>query len=362
MQGAPPSWRLPGCTLDFTPLHGTGSACEINRMRIHIQNPYNDPHFAVTEAQWQAAIARNPDMAGLEVSIARDDEGFARAIPEAEILLTWSRALRKRFPAGALPGMAPKLKVIACTSAGVDPALPLQDWLPDSIALLNNSGTHADKAGEFGIMAILMLQSHMPAFADQQRRGEWKALHASTLEGERVVIIGVGSLGGGIARRAKQFGMHVIGVRNSPGAHPDCDETYTTDALDAVLPKADFLVLACPLTDQTRNLLSRERIALLPKGARLVNIARGAVWDQDAVCDALDAGHLGGCVTDVAVPEPLPAEHRLWRTAGMVVTPHISADDRARYNDRTLDILFRNIRALREGRPLPNRIDPARGY
>ncbi|MBP0445969.1 D-2-hydroxyacid dehydrogenase [Roseomonas sp. SSH11] len=330
-------------------------------MRIHVQNPANDPEFAITQAQWDAAIARSPDMAGLQVSFADSEEGFASALPEAEILLSWVRPLRQRFPAGALPGVAPRLKVIACTSAGVDSAAPF-DWLPDSVALLNNRGTHAEKAGEFGIMAILMLQTGMPIFADQQRRGEWKPRFSSTLEGRRVVIVGLGSLGGGVARRAKQFGMTVIGVRNGAGDHPDCDETHSTDALDRVLPQAEFLVLACPLTDRTRNLLSRERIALLPSGARIVNIARGAVWDQDAVCDALDAGHLEGCVTDVAVPEPLPAEHRLWRTPGMVVTPHVSADDHARYNDRTLDILFENLRAMREGRPMPNRVDPAKGY
>ncbi|MBP0492762.1 D-2-hydroxyacid dehydrogenase [Roseomonas indoligenes] len=330
-------------------------------MRIHVQNPANDPHFAVTEAQWRDAVSRSPDMAGLQVSFASDEEGLTRALPEAEVLLSWVRPLRQRFPVGALPAAAPRLRIIACTSAGVDSAAPF-DWLPESIALLNNSGTHADKAGEFGIMAILMLNTGMPAFADAQRRGEWKPIFASTLAGRRVVIVGMGSLGGGVARQARAFGMQVIGVRNGPEPHPDCDETHTTGALDSVLPRAEFLVLACPLTDQTRNLLSRERIALLPRGAGIVNIARGAVWDQDAVCDALEAGHLGGCVTDVAVPEPLPTESRLWRTPGMVVTPHVSADDRARYNDRTLDILFENIRALRESRPLPNRVDPAKGY
>ncbi|WP_458096989.1 D-2-hydroxyacid dehydrogenase [Roseomonas sp. WA12] len=330
-------------------------------MRVHVQNPANDPEFAVTEAQWRAAVARSPDMAGLDVTFAAEEEGLARALPEAEVLLTWVRPLRQRFPVGALPGVAPKLRVIACTSAGVDSAAPF-DWLPDSIALLNNRGTHSDKAGEYGIMAILMLHNHLPAFADQQRRGEWKPHFASTLEGRRVVIVGMGSLGGGVARRARQFGMHVIGLRHGPEPHPDCDETHPNEALETILPQADFLVLACPLTERTRNLLSRERIALLPRGARIVNIARGAVWDQDAVCDALDSGHLGGCVTDVAVPEPLPAEHRLWTTPGMVVTPHVSADDRERYNDRTLDILFENLRALRNGRAMPNRVDPAKGY
>jgi len=330
-------------------------------MKVHVQNPANDPEFSVTEAQWRAAVARSPDMAGLDVSFASDEEGLARALPEAEVLLSWVRPLRQRFPVGALPGAAPKLKVIACTSAGVESAAPF-DWLPEEVALLNNRGTHADKAGEFGIMAILMLETGMPAFAAQQARGEWKPRHSSTLEGRRVVIVGLGSLGGGVARRARGFGMRVIGVRNGPEPHPDCDASHPTEAIDSVLPEAEFLVLACPLTERTRNILSRERIALLPKGAGLVNIARGAVWDQDAVCDALDAGHLGGAVTDVAVPEPLPPDHRLWRTPGMVVTPHISADDRKRYNDRTLDILFENLRALKAGKTLPNRVDRARGY
>jgi len=330
-------------------------------MRVHVQNPPGDSEFAVTEAQWRDAASRSPDMAGLDVTFAEDDDGFARAIGEAEVVLTFTRLLKRRFPKGALPGLAPRLKVIATTSAGLDPAAPF-DWLPDTVALLNNRGTHADKAGEFGIMAILMLLNHMPAFADQQRRGEWKARHASTLEGRRVVIVGVGSLGGGIARRARAFGMRVIGVRHGSDPHPDCDETHPTDTLDAILPGADFLVLSCPLTDRTRGLLSRERIALLPRGAGLVNIARGPVWDQDAVLDALEAGHLGGCVADVTVPEPLPPDHRMWRTPGMVVTPHVSSDDRLRYNSRTLDILFENLRALRDGRPLPNRVDPAKGY
>jgi glyoxylate/hydroxypyruvate reductase A len=134
------------------------------------------------------------------------------------------------------------------------------------------------------------------------------------------------------------------------------------DALDTVLPEAEFLVLACPLTPETKGLLDRRRLARLPKGAKLVNIARGAVWDQDAVCDALVAGHLDGAVTDVMVPEPMPPGHRLWSTPGMFVTPHMSADDPNTYNDNSLDILFQNLRLARQGQPMPNRVIPNRGY
>jgi glyoxylate/hydroxypyruvate reductase len=109
-------------------------------------------------------------------------------------------------------------------------------------------------------------------------------------------------------------------------------------------------------------LLDRRRIGLLPAGAGVVNIGRGALLDQDALCDALDAGALGGAILDVFVPEPVPPGHRLWATRNLVMTPHVSADDPLTYNPNSLDIFFQNLRALRDGAPLPNRFDIARGY
>jgi len=317
--------------------------------------------FEFTLAQWRAAIARNPDMANIDVSFSSDESGFDQALAEAEVLLTWVSIVARRFHRGGVKDVAPHLKVISCNSAGVDRLAPF-DWLPEGVTLLNNSGTHSDKVGEFGIMALLMLQNHMPALIKAQHEGAWNPLHGTTLRGRTLVIVGMGSLGSGVARQARAFGMRVIGVRNGADPHPDCDETISTDALDGILPRVDDLLLACPLTERTRNLLSRERIALLPKGARVVNIARGPVWDQEAVCDALDAEHLESAFTDVAVPEPLDPNHRLWRTRGMIVTPHVSADDRERYNDVTFDILFKNLRAAKEGKALPNRVDPLKGY
>lgn len=330
-------------------------------MRIHVQNPADAGDFAITPAQWTAAAARNPGLDGFHVSFAADDAGFAEAMREAEVLLTWTKVVHDRFPVGALPALAPRLKVIACTSAGLDRLAPF-DWLPPGILLLNNRGTHERKAGEFALMALLMLASHIPRFATAQRAERWQPVFGSVLAGRNVCIVGLGTLGGAAARQARAFGMRVLGVRARAEPHPACDEVHATAALDEVLPRAEFLLLACPLTPATRGLIDRRRIALLPQGAKVVNMARGAVWDQDAVCDALEAGHLAGAVTDVAVPEPLPPGHRLWRTPGMLVVPHVSSDDPATYNDRTLDILFENLRALSEGRPAPNRVDPARGY
>jgi phosphoglycerate dehydrogenase-like enzyme len=330
-------------------------------MRVHIQNPENETLFPVTPAQWARAVARHPDMAGLEPSFADDDAGFQTAIGEAELLVTWTKVVHARFGKGGLKQLAPKLRTIFCTSAGLDRLAPF-DWLPDDVALLNNRGTHGAKAGEFGLMALLMLANHIPAFAQAQGRGEWAPKFGSVLTGRKVVVVGLGSLGGAVATRAAQFGMDVTGVRNTAKPHEACARVVGQDEIDSVLPEAEFLVLACPLTPATRGLLDRRRLSLLPEGAKLVNIARGPVWDQDAVADLLESGHLAGAVTDVTVPEPLPAGHRLWSVPGLFITPHMSSDDPATYNDDSLDILFANLRAAREGRPMHNRIDPASGY
>ena len=209
---------------------------------------------------------------------------------------------------------------------------------------------------------LLMLVNGMPGFATAQRAERWVPRHGSVLAGRRVVVVGLGSLGGNVATQAARFGMRVTGVRNRAEPHPDCDRVVTQAELDTVLPDAEFLVLAPPLTDATRGMLDLRRIGLLPAGAGVVNIGRGALLDQEALCDALDSGHLSGAVLDVFVPEPVPPGHRLWATPNLVMTPHISADDPATYIPLSLDIFFQNLRAHRDGMPLPTRFDPAQGY
>ncbi len=326
-------------------------------MRIHVQTLPDDPQFAITPAQWESAAARAPDVsAGHSVTFGETAAQFQAAIGDAEALVTQTGAVRALFPAEA-----PRLRLILCTSAGLDSLAPF-DWLPPGVQLLNNRGTHATKAGEYGIMALLMLAAGMPEFAAAQRVGQWSPRHGSVLAGRRVAVIGLGSLGGAVAAQAARFGMRVTGVRTRAEPHPDCERVVTLGELDAQLPAAEFLVLAPPLTDATRGLLDRRRIALLPPRAGVVNIGRGALLDQDALCDALDDGRLSGAVLDVFVPEPVPPGHRLWTTQNLVMTPHVSADDPATYIPLSLDIFFRNLQAYREGAALPNRFDAERGY
>lgn len=325
-------------------------------MRIHIQNSAGDAG-GITEAEWREAAARARDIgAGHAVTVGDTAEAFARGLAEAEIVVAAAAALRD-----GLPAPAPRLRLLFCTSAGLDSLFPF-DWLPAEVALLNNRGTHAAKAGEYAIMALLMLANHLPLFATAQREERWERRRASTLAGRRATIVGLGSLGGAAAREARRFGMRVTGVRYGGAPHPECDVVLAAGGLDTALPDTEFLVLACPLTPATRRLLDRRRIGLLPPGAGVINIGRGGLVEQDALCDALDEGRLGGAVLDVFEPEPVPPGHRLWRTRRLVMTPHMSSDDPGTYNARSLDIFLDNLRAHRDGRDLPNRVDRERGY
>jgi len=325
-------------------------------MRIHIQNLPGMLGEPITRSEWQHAASRAgwPDDRH-ELSIGETLDDFARAMTEAEALVTATGITRKLFPVDA-----PRLKLLFCTSAGLDP-VPFQS-VPPGVAVLNNRGVHGPKAGEYGIMALLMLANHLPALVTSQRAGVWRRQASSVIGGRRLTVIGLGSLGGTVAEHAARFGMRVTGVRARPLPHAACERVLPTADLDAALADAEFLLLACPLTEATRNILDRRRIGLLPPGAGVVNIGRGALLDQDALCDALEAGALSGAVLDVFVPEPVPPGHRLWTAPNLIMTPHVSSDDRLAYNARSLDVLIENLRAYEQGRPLPNLYDRVRGY
>jgi phosphoglycerate dehydrogenase-like enzyme len=275
---------------------------------------------------------------------------------DAEALVADVSVIKALFPCPA-----PHLKLIFLTNAGLDRLAPFA-WLPPGVVLMNNRGTHAAKAGEFAIMSILMLGNRVPAMVTNQREGAWRKLWGSVLNGRRLTVVGLGTLGGATAGHAARFGMRVTGVRAHPAPHPDCEQVIGTGAIEEVLPETEFLVLACPLTDATRGLMTRGRLECLPSGAGVVNIGRGELLDQNALCDLLDEEHLSGAVLDVFTPEPIPHGHRLWSTRNLIISPHTAADDPATYNKRSLDIFLDNLRAWRDGRPLPNRYDIARGY
>ena len=336
-------------------------------MRVHVKNNHASPDtfpptpegeavFTITRERFDAAAARYPHVARrLDVFIDWDLDHFASSMRTAEVLVAWD------LPTANLAGVAPNLRLIHIIGAGVEHLCPM-DWVPDGVTVVNNRGAHADKAGEFGLMAVLMLHNRLPAIIGNQQRKHWESLYSTPIGGKTLLVIGAGSIGAAVARRCRTLGMHVIGVTRHRRALDSVDEMHVTDRLDDLLPRADFVLVAVPLTPETRNLLDARRQGLMKPGAGVVNVGRSATVDYDALAANLRTGHLGGAVLDVFDPEPLPPGSLLWGIPNLVVTPHVSADDGDSYVALTLELVFRNLERLLDGRPLVNVVRPELGY
>ncbi|MFQ5789073.1 MAG: D-2-hydroxyacid dehydrogenase [Acidobacteriota bacterium] len=325
--------------------------------RVHFQtNPKAPPVFQMTRERYEAAARRHRDLAGhVQASIGCDLDSFYEAMKSADVLVGWN------FPRGDLATRAPRLKWIHVWGAGVEHLLPL-DWLPPGVSLVNNRGVHAQKAGEYMVMAILMLNNAVPALVTSQRRAQWKEIFSTSVAGKTLAVIGVGHMGGTGARRAKQLDMSVLGVRRTPRPHRYVDEMYGPDELHRVLPRADFVLVTTPLTTQTRNLIGRRELDLMKPHAGLINMARAQVVDYDALREKLTRGELSGAILDVFDPEPLPSDSPLWATPNLIMTPHVASDDAEQYMPLTLDLVFDNLRRHLAGRPLRNRVQRDREY
>jgi phosphoglycerate dehydrogenase-like enzyme len=284
-----------------------------------------------------------------------DEEKPAGALATAAVIIGVP-AERER-----LGERAPRLKWVHHTSAGVDSLLPL-DWLPPGVAFTNNRGAHGEKLEQYMRMAYTMLNTRMPEIIANQQARRWQQVFSPGIAGKTALIIGLGDLGLGAARAARQAGLKVIGVSRSGRKVREADAVHRLSRLDALLPRADYVVLAVPLTPETDNLLNRERLDLMKAGAAVINIARAPVIDSAALAGKLARGELAGAVLDVVEPEPLPADSPLWTTPNLVITPHVSCDDSERYNDITLDLWFADLGRFLQGKPLRNQVDPQRGY
>lgn len=327
------------------------------KFRVHIENLRALPEvYHLTEARWTAACKRHRALARrLEASIGWDDGNLDAALADADFLIGIPSRLER------LAARAPRLKWIHVTLAGVDHFLPL-DWLPPGAVLTNNHGAHGVKAEQYMRMAYTLLHTRMPEIMANQHARRWQQVFSSSIIGKAVLVVGLGDLGQAAVRAARQLGLKVIGVSRSGKKVPGVDAVKRIAALDRLLPAADYVVLAVPLTPDTRNLLNRARLDLLKPGAAVVNIARAQVLDYDALAGKLKSGALAGAVVDVVDPEPLPPESPLWSTPNLVITPHISCDDGEHYVDISLDIWFANFARFLKGKPLENRVDPRRGY
>ena len=326
------------------------------KLRLHLENSRKKPHekeytlerFALA-ARKHRALAKQ-----LEVSVGYDGDISDAELQKVDFMLGVPPN-RARLKSGA-----PRLRWLHCTMAGIDSLLPL-DWLPAKTIFTNNVGVHGAKAREYVRMAVTLLHTRLPQMLSNQRAHKWQQIFTPALAGRTALVIGIGDVGGGAARAARDLGLRVIGVRKSGKPSPLADRVVRLSQLDRVLPLADFVILAAPNTDETNGLLDARRIGLLKPQCGIVNISRAALIDHAAMCVRLRDGSLSGAVLDVMQHEPLPAASPYWDVPNLIVTPHISCDD-SDYAALTLERWFANLERLLAHRQMQNRIDPKRGY
>jgi len=263
---------------------------------------------------------------------------------------------------------AKELKWIHSTAAGV--AQLMYPELRDSrIMVTNPSGIFSVPMAEHTMGLLLALARNFPDSVRQQDRARWsqqeiwdKPQHLTELNGKVLLIVGYGSIGREVAKRAKAFEMRVWGVTRSGGGDlTNAEKIFPTTKLLDVLPDADYLLITAPETAETGHLIGAAQIARMKRGARLINVSRGSLLDEAALLRALESGALGGAALDVAQTEPLPEQSPLWKAPNLMITPHTSAVSDKLW-ERETALLVDLLERWFDGRELFNLVDFARGY
>lgn len=265
---------------------------------------------------------------------------------------------------------AKKLKWVHSAAAGVGSALH-DEMRTSNVLLTNSAGIHAIPIAEYAVAGILHFLRGFDVAIDQQRQAKWdKAFFVAEdaplreMDTVRALIIGTGGLGGETGKRLAALGARVTGVRRRVALGPPAgfERVIPLSQLDAALPDHDVIVLAAPLTPDTDGLMTAARLDLLPRGAIIVNVARGALIDDEALVERLTSGRLRGAVLDVFREEPLASTSPLWHLRQILLTPHISPVSPGRFWPRQLDLFLGNWARFINGEPLVNQVDKNAGY
>jgi len=289
-------------------------------------------------------LARRSGIASFEIRAAEELE---HRIGEADVLVVtglWRNDLLAR---------AARLRFIQSISAGTDQySRPLLK--ERGVRLASAQGANERAVAEHAMALILALARRLPEARDNQARRRWRGMigeigqREEEIGGKTLLIVGLGRIGGRLARLAKAFDMRVIGLRRNPGSGGDADEVQGIERLSALLPEADIVALTCPLTPETEGLIGRDALARMKPSSYLVNVARGRCVEEPSLIAALQEGRIAGAALDCFAAEPLPESSPLWAFDNVLITPH-SAGETRRYEDNILDLLMENLERLWAG-------------
>lgn len=252
---------------------------------------------------------------------------------------------------------APKLRWVQASSAGIGSFVTSTGLDRTPIDFTTAAGVHGRPLAEFVAWACLSAAKDYPLARAQQRERRWKRFHSAEVLGSSLLLIGVGGVGRSVAQLMRSLGVRVVGIkRDLAGADPrelHLDALHPLAELDHLLPEANHVVLACPLTHDTTRMLDQSRFARFTPGTTLVNIGRGGLIVPEALRWGLEHGHVGTAVLDVTDPEPLPVDDPLWRHERVIIFPH-SASTSVHENERLVELFIENLHRYAQGRPLRN--------
>ena len=303
----------------------------------------SDPDIAVLRQTIHGVGA--PELADILRERLPDHEvALARTPSEERTLLETARIAVGPSLDADLLDTAENLELFACVYAGTN-HLPLDALADRGVAVTNASGVHGPNIAEYVVGAMIGHAREFHRAYRQQSRREWRSYPTTELYGSTVAVVGLGAIGGAVVDRLSGFDVETVGVRYSPEKGGPTDEVYGFDRIHEAVIDAAYVVLACPLTDTTRGLVDAELLRTMRPDAVLVNIARGAVVDTDALVHALRSNRIRGAALDVTDPEPLPEDHPLWGLGNVTITPH-NAGHTPAYFERVADVLVENVERL----------------
>ena len=280
------------------------------------------------------------------------------ALDDADVLLAWdfrSGKLRDAWP------RARRLRWVHAAGVGVD-AILFPELAASSVVLTNSRGVFDQAIAEYVLGLMLAFAKGLPATVDLQRRHAWQHRETDLLQGQTVLVVGAGGIGRAIGRLARGIGMHVTAVaRTARPSDPDLGRVVAGRDLPAVLGEADYVVLAVPLTPETEGLFGAAAFDRMKPTARLINVGRGPIVDEEALLHSLRSRRIAGAALDVFVEEPLPPNHPFWDLPGVLVSPHMSGDFTG-WTAALSQVFVDNFLRWHRGEPLRNVVDKWRGY
>ena len=310
----------------------------------------------VLAPQFEALAARH----GVDAVAVGDADAMRRELADADALWAWP-AFYDAELVGLLTRHRPRLRWVQLPTMGYDPVE--LHGVPHGVIVTTAGDAYAPTVAEHALALLLALVRRLPEAVRNAEHHRWDQSGATaigTLHDATVAVVGFGNIGREIAKRLRGFGARVIAVTRSGRPNPLADEAARADQLHGVLGRSDAVVLAVPLSAQTRHLIGARALAAMQPHALLINIARGGVVDQAALATALAEGKLGGAGLDVTDPEPLPPDDPLWALPNALITPHVAGYGGDVAPRRILALVERNLRAFIEGRPLesPAPVEP----